>query len=104
MTSTAAASTRQSAAPPTASYAAGSSIARRRLPPPSKLYRIASATRGSTPSSSVAQNSASVSSIARRSTERLRPPMSGTQIVDPENSVGGFVQLLETRLGLREEV
>jgi hypothetical protein len=30
--------------------------------------------------------------------------MSGTQIVDPENSVGGFVQLLETRLGLREEV
>src|SRR6185295_6390118 len=55
------------------------------------------------PSSSVAQNSASVSSIARRSTARLSAPISATEVVDPENSVGGLVQLLEARFRLCEE-
>src|SRR5678816_2780904 len=55
MTSTAAASTRQSSSPPTASYVAATSIARNRSPPPNTLYRMASATRGSTPPNSRAQ-------------------------------------------------
>src|SRR4029450_3027983 len=58
---------------------------------------------GSMPPSSVVQNSASVSSIARRSTARLRAPISDTQTVDSKHSVGGLIQLLQARLGLREK-
>src|ERR1043165_2816489 len=64
---------------------------------------MASATRGSMPPPSVAQDSASVSSMARRSTARLSAAISGTQVVDPEYSVGSFVQLLEARFRLRQK-
>src|SRR5262245_28552396 len=55
------------------------------------------------PLSSVAPNSASVSSIARRSTARLNAAMSVTQIVDAKHPVSGFGELLESRLRLRQE-
>src|SRR5678816_4321353 len=103
MTSTAAASTRQSSSPPTASYVAATSIARNRFPPPNRLYRMASATRGSTPPSSVAQNSASVSSIIRRSTVRLSSAISATQVVDAKYPVRRFGELLQPRFRLDEE-
>src|SRR5262245_37447429 len=63
---------------------------------------MASATRGSMGSSSDPQNSASVSSMAWRSTGERGETTSGTKVVDPENSVGRLAELLESRLRFRE--
>src|SRR5688500_4394712 len=64
---------------------------------------MAAATRGSIASSSEAHRSESASSIARRSTERLNAAMSATQLVDLEDAVGRFVQLLEPCFGRRQK-